>query len=644
MLNDRCDWTVCHASRLLMRTAFAWMLLVGLSNSAAAQENWPDPIAHHVMPYHTSGLTHGPMLGRPTATSVRVWVRTERPSEFRVVYATRLPLDLQTSPQVAGQTLPESDNTGFVQLAELEPNTRYYYGIVTEVGLVDTRIEFDRPWPSFRTLPDGTSFRQPVNNPEGLFNFAFSIGCCSRQKLPEFPLGIYANPPSYLNLFKRHADDIAFHIVNGDFTYEEVLDGTREGYARNYRLYLSRGRNMSNLFRYVPFMTMYDDHEVNSNLDGAGEVGLGNGNYLKRDPALSVWQQYAAWANDPAPHNASLRFGQAQVSAGADVLYDPQADFSRLQRSQVSTIHVGPYIQGDGQTRKDRGGANIGVYGLVEVLDEHRLRVRPAFQDDGKVPYSIGTHHYFDRRVGNCHFFFLDTRGERSRFYGEARAHDNDRFILGETQKRWFLEGVTSSDADFLFVISPDPWVIYHSGYHVRPEQGTGSKGDGFCGYVHEREQLIPVLDQLEKPVLIFTGDVHNSIAAQISDNVWEFLCGPMNSAGHPIGTAGLPPFGGWFDSEGRTVKIKWVAGFPDNVHFSRQRNTYYAVVQVNNIMKAARPEGVGYQYVSYDEPQVIVQFYDGYTGKLVYAEGISTVDAKRERNIAPKTSRWPVK
>ena len=60
--------------------------------------------------------------------------------------------------------------------------------------------------------------------------------------------------------------------------------------------------------------------------------------------------------------------------------------------------------------------------------------------------------------------------------------------------------------------------------------------------------------------------------------------------------------------------------------------------------MRAARPDGVGYQFVPYDEPQVIVQFYDGYSGRLVYAEGISTADAKRDRTPAPKKSRWPFK
>ena len=75
-------------------------------------------------------------------------------------------------------------------------------------------------------------------------------------------------------------------------------------------------------------------------------------------------------------------------------------------------------------------------------------------------------------------------------------------------------------------------------------------------------------------------------------------------------------------------------------MHYSRQRNTYYGVVQINNVVKAARPAGRGYQFIPFDEPQAVVQFYDGYTGKLVYAEGISTADAKPEQPAAPKVSR----
>ena len=33
-------------------------------------------------------LTHGPMLGHPTSSSVRVWARTSDPGEFQVLYGT----------------------------------------------------------------------------------------------------------------------------------------------------------------------------------------------------------------------------------------------------------------------------------------------------------------------------------------------------------------------------------------------------------------------------------------------------------------------------------------------------------------------------------------------------------------------------
>lgn len=147
------------------------------------------------------------------------------------------------------------------------------------------------------------------------------------------------------------------------------------------------------------------------------------------------------------------------------------------------------------------------------------------------------------------------------------------------------------------------------------------------ASFVHEREQILKALDELDKPVMIFSGDVHNSMSVRVTDNIWEFMVGPMNSTAHPIGTAGRMPFGGPWKSQGRPVSIKWVAGFPDNVSYERLRSTYYSVVTVNNVMKTAKPDGGGYQFVAYDEPQVIVSYYDGYTGRLVYAEAVSRLD-----------------
>jgi hypothetical protein len=82
---------------------------------------------------------------------------------------------------------------------------------------------------------------------------------------------------------------------------------------------------------------------------------------------------------------------------------------------------------------------------------------------------------------------------------------------------------------------------------------------------------------------------------------------------------------GGQWTSQGRSVRIKWIGAFPDNVDYTRQRQPYFGIVQVNNVLRSPKPRGTGYQWIAYDAPQVVVRFHDGFTGRLVYAEGISS-------------------
>lgn len=585
---------------------------------------WPDPIANQVAPAETLGLTHGPMLGRPSSNSVTVWLRTSEPKDFVIRYATQLPIDAQ-SPGVRGRTRAGSDHTGFVTISGLQPASKYFYAVEIDGRLADLRIDYHDAWPSFRTLPDTSTYLDSTYNTEGLFNVCFSIGCCASQD-PVRSGGQYGSPPSFDTLFRQHGDEIQFHIMNGDTIYEEDRDGTLDGLWNNYRLYWKRGRSFARLTRSVPAIFTYDDHEIGWDIHGCGEVGLKRGKHLIRDYGLRAWSDYVGWANPTIPVNGSLFFGDADLQQGSDRLVDPKADFADLDLSQVSTLHIGPYPGGAQGQPAPSAPKNAGVYRVVEVVDPQTLRITPPLRASETAAYSIGTHWYRDWKVGNCHFLMVDTRGERSR-PNLQETSDPTRFALGETQRTWLLETARTTDAEFLFVISPDPWLIYHSAYHVAPERGASPKGDGMASFVHEREQVLDALDEIDKPVLIFSGDVHNSMSVRVTDNIWEFMVGPMNSTAHPIGTAGRMPFGGPWESQGRPVSIKWVAGFPDNVSYERLRSTFYSVVTVNNVMKTATPEGSGYQFVAYDEPQVIVSYYDGYTGRLVYAEAVSRLD-----------------
>ena len=78
-------------------------------------------------------ITHGPILGKPGVRSMTVWARTSSPAGFKVVYGTAFDKLDQTSAVV--KTKLEIDNTGVVMLTGLDPNTRYYYQVVTEGGV-----------------------------------------------------------------------------------------------------------------------------------------------------------------------------------------------------------------------------------------------------------------------------------------------------------------------------------------------------------------------------------------------------------------------------------------------------------------------------------------------------------------------------
>lgn len=606
----------------------ACVFLISRSGDVIAQTGrWPDPVAQHVLPYETASLSHGPLLGRVTSGSVRVWVRTQQPSEFDVVYDTQLPLD-GDSPSLTGRTTEDRDQTGVVDLSGLKADQQYYYGVRIDGQLADLRTESGGPWPSFRTLPDDRSRVDPRYNPEGLFNVRFAIGHCASQD-PGRSGGQYTSTPAYDTIRRQHADEVMFGIVNGDIIYEERRDGTLDGVRENYRLYYSRGRSFAELFRSVPALFTFDDHDVGWDLHGSGQVGVGEGPHLIRDVGLRAYEEYASWANFDGQQSGHIRFGRGKVEAGGELLLDPQADFRSLDPATVSTIHLGNYTRGE-STRRKTGPRSAGVYGLEEVIDGQHIKISPAAKADETLSYSIGTHHYYDWTVGNCHFFALDTRGERSR-RNPADRRDPELFILSEAQQRWLIDGIRDTDAQFIFLISPDPWTIYHTAAHVSDEPGADEddKGDGFPSFVHQREKLLTFLDSVDKPVLIFTGDVHASASVRITDNVWEMMCGPLGSTGHPIATLGNPPRGGRWRSQGRPVEIRWLSGFPNNMPYQRIRNTYYGIVQVNNVLATGSPQGSGHQWVAYDEPQVIVRWHDGYTGRLVYAETVTTADAR---------------
>ncbi|NNM31294.1 MAG: metallophosphoesterase family protein [Akkermansiaceae bacterium] len=580
-------------------------------------------------------LTHGPMLGHVTADSVRVWVRTSDPGGFVVKYGPAR--DKLAGTSDSARTFMENDCTGSLTIEGLRPDTRYHYQVWVN----------ERPHGqpgTFRTLPSADTSRHDEHNPKGLFNFRFEVGSCANQN----PLhGIGPTLPAYRTLNREWASKVNFHIMNGDWLYEErreypasawkleqgidivprVVDAmpTVVGVWENYKLYLDRGVELAKWHRNVPSYFTFDDHELVNDIWGAGTPGKRHRRTVFRDIGTYAWFNYLGWAN-PVEHPQGVHFGRARMEAGSDLLVDSLADFTKLPLDKMLNLHVhwGTPQAGvnDMIYDNDDGHKNSYVYGIEEVVDRHTLRLHMPAKVSDEVSYSIGRRSYGKFRVSNCEFFLLDTRGARDMHDIRQRAKPG-LSMLGTAQRDWLLESMRASDADFFFVVSSVPFMIPHSGAGGF-EADFANKEEAWTGFFHEREMLIKEWDKLGKKVFVMTGDLHNSFAIKVNDHVWEFCCGPHNSVNHvpELDESGRPATGRWKFGP-RECDIRWSSYILADLERLERLYPYFCIVQVNNVFNMPQKLG-GTRWVAYPHPQVVFQYYHGRTGELAYAEAIS--------------------
>jgi phosphodiesterase/alkaline phosphatase D-like protein len=599
------------------------LLISCLSLSASAQDH-RDPIR----------LTHGPMLGKPTTDSVLVWGRTSEEGEFVVKYGlAENALDQTSQPAT---TKIGHDLTGFTQLSGLKGDTRYHYQIFVEGnphGLPG----------SFLTLPSKKDSIHPEHNPEGLFNFRFEVGSCANQN----PIhGIGHRAPVYENLNQDWADKTHFHIMNGDWLYEELRTYPAEawrltqgvntlppvvenapsivGVWENYKLYMSRGVERAKWHRNVPSYFTFDDHELVNDIWGSAETGKRHRRTVFRDIGTRAFYDYLGWAN-PVAHSNEVHIGRGQMKEGSDLLIDPNTDFTKLPLDEMGNLHVhwGTPEAGvnDLKFDNDEGHKNSYVYDIAKVVDKHTLQLHMPAKVSDSVSYSIARRSYGNFRVANCEFFLLDTRSSRDMHDVTDRGKEGISMI-GKSQREWLLKSMKESDADFFFLTSSVPFMIPHSG--AGGFEAAGNKEEAWTGFFHEREKLINEWDKLGKKVFVLTGDLHNSFAIKITDNVWEFCCGPHNSVNHvPKNDEMDRPATGIFDWGPRKCDIRWSSYILPDLPRLERLYPHFCVVQVNNVFNMPKKLG-DKRLVAYPHPQVIFQYYDGRTGELAYAEAIS--------------------
>jgi len=577
-------------------------------------------------PAAAQSVTHGPLLGGVGPNDVWVWGRTARAGALRVRYGTSPNSLDQTSPAVA--TAPAHDNTAWIHISGLKSNTRYHY-----------QLDGGGAKGTFKTHPATADFEHKDTNPRGLFNFSFAFGSCSNQSTD---LAL----PAYKVMNRQHAPKVLFSVMNGDWLYEEKRDypvaewrkqiGITEaetprivkiapsitGVWENYKLYLDRGKPLAEWHRNVPGYFTTDDHEILNDVYGTGSAGVHSREAVFRDISLHAWYDYIA-GSTPLATKQKLHFGEATVRSG--ILTDPEADFTSLDATEIANLHIhwGGQMAGIPPGRRadaGPGNPNSGVYGIVRILDKNRVQITPEVAQPGPCTYSIGRQNYSKVRCGNVEVYLLDTRGVRD-MHDMKNPAKPGLYMLGKKQHDWLKASMAASDADFFFIASSVNLMIPHIGAPGSTDPIAG-KDDAWTAFTWEREELIQFWDSLKRPVIVMTGDLHNSWAVKVTDTVWEFAAGPHNSQNHPLLSEGSRPINGKFDSRGRQCDIRWSSFILNDVPGKLRHLPIYAIAQINNVYP--NPDAQGKErWVAYPRPHLVIQYYNGFTGDLLYAEAV---------------------
>ncbi|MCP3917916.1 MAG: hypothetical protein GY711_20405 [bacterium] len=181
-----------------------------------------------------SPITHGPMLGTLTPTSVRVWARALEAGELWIELSTEAHPDTRV---VNAQAASANDLCVTWTLEGLKPGSAYRYQVRSG--------ERDRPGPSTESF----AFETPAKDAETV-RLAFA-SCADDRRFP--------NQPVWTRMREAGAEAV---VMLGDMPYIDSTDPKvqRERYRAFYSV-----PELKSLMPHLPVYATWDDHDFGRN-------------------------------------------------------------------------------------------------------------------------------------------------------------------------------------------------------------------------------------------------------------------------------------------------------------------------------------------------------------------------------------------
>lgn len=180
-------------------------------------------------------IVHGPMVGCVTGNGAKIWLRTADRAEVGVEYFLA---DQKAETSKTGSvetTIPETDFTTEIQLANLLPDTTYRYRLIIN-GRAD---------PNWHTFQTATEIHQPAK-----FRLAFGGGAGF----------VPPNERMWETIHQQQPDAL---LLLGDNIYS---DAPKSPPMQHYCYYRRQSRpEFSRLISSTPVYSIWDDHDFGTN-------------------------------------------------------------------------------------------------------------------------------------------------------------------------------------------------------------------------------------------------------------------------------------------------------------------------------------------------------------------------------------------
>jgi alkaline phosphatase D len=246
-------------------------------------------------------ITHGPVSGEVSDTSIVLWARGSTPGvlKFEVAGNERFEGELQ---QASVEVTEASDLTGEVRVEELEPGQTYYYQVVLEADGQTSEAAQG----SFKTAPAATT--------RAGFSFLFSA-CLGGQ-------GYCRDPETGWQIFETMlVQEPDFFILTGDSIYADTAcpadsnvpgaEGPYDdlaGLRARYRYHLE-DPHYARFLAQTPIYVTWDDHEIINDFSGQALATLNPQLFADGQQAYFEYWPIMGSAEDPYRLYRQVSFG-----------------------------------------------------------------------------------------------------------------------------------------------------------------------------------------------------------------------------------------------------------------------------------------------------------------------------------------------